>query len=160
MRWGLVPSWSKDSKIGYRTINARSETAATKPAFRSAYRKRRCLVPASWFYEWRKEGKEKTPFRIQRTDGAPLVMAGLFESWRGSATEAPRTTFTILTTAANEDMEGLHDRMPCLLNREDHDRWLDVEHDGFAGPSFENDTHLGGEPCTTRRRGKRSGHVL
>lgn len=129
MRWGLVPSWSKDSKIGYHTINARSETAATKPAFRSAYRKRRCLVPASWFYEWRKEGKEKTPFRIQRADGAPLVMAGLFESWRGSATEAPRTTFTILTTTANEDMEGLHDRMPCLLGREDHDRWLDVEHD-------------------------------
>ena len=85
-------------------------------------------MPASWFYEWRKEGKEKTPFRSSGSDGA-AGDGGLFESWRGSGTEAPRTTFTILTTAANEDMEGLHDRMPCLLDREDHDRWLDVEHD-------------------------------
>lgn len=129
MRWGLIPSWSKDSKIAYRTINARSETAATKPSFRAAYKKRRCLVPATWFYEWRKEGKEKTPFRIQRADGEPLVMAGLFEHWKGSATEPQRTTFTVLTTSANEDMEGLHDRMPCLIERGDHQRWLDVEHD-------------------------------
>lgn len=127
MRWGLVPSWAKDSKIGYRTINARAETAATKPAFRSAFKRRRCLVPASWFYEWRTEGKDKTPFRIQRADGAPLAMAGLFEHWRGTADEAPRTTFTILTTSANGDMEGLHDRMPCIVEEDDFDRWLDVE---------------------------------
>ncbi len=133
MRWGLVPSWAKDSKIAYRTINARSETAASKPAFRAAFKRRRCLVPASWFYEWRSEGKEKVPFRIRRTDGAPLVFAGLYEEWGGGAHEPPRTTFTILTTSANEDVEELHDRMPCLIEPDDFGRWLDHEvEDGAA----------------------------
>ena len=75
MRWGLIPSWSKDPKIAYRTINARSETAASKPSFRSAYKRRRCLIPASWFYEWKREGKDKIPFRIRRADGQPLAFA-------------------------------------------------------------------------------------
>ena len=81
MRWGLIPSWSKDSKIAYKTINARSETAAEKPSFRSAYKRRRCLVPASWFYEWKREGKDKIPFRIRRVDGDPLAFAGLWEDF-------------------------------------------------------------------------------
>ena len=124
MAWGLIPSWSKDAKIAYRTINARSETAAVKPSFRAAFKRRRCLVPASWFYEWKRDGKEKIPFRIRRTDGELLAMAGLWESWKGNATEAPRTTFTILTTDASVDLEGLHDRMPCLVEPDDFDRWL------------------------------------
>lgn len=124
MAWGLIPSWSKDAKIAYRTINARSETAAIKPSFRAAFKRRRCLVPASWFYEWKRDGKEKIPFRIRRTDGDLLAMAGLWESWKGSATEAPRTTFTILTTDASPDLAGLHDRMPCLVEPDDFDRWL------------------------------------
>ena len=127
MRWGLIPSWSKDSKIAYKTINARSETAAIKPSFRSAFKRRRCLVPASWFYEWKREGKEKIPFRIQRADGAPLAFAGLWEPWKGSGSEAPRTTFTILTTEASEDLAGLHDRMPCMIEQGDFDRWLTPE---------------------------------
>ncbi|MEL6906064.1 MAG: SOS response-associated peptidase [Planctomycetota bacterium] len=127
MRWGLVPSWSKDAKIAGRTINARSETAAEKPSFRAAFKRRRALVPASWFYEWQRDGKAKIPFRIQRADGTPLALAGLFEHWKGSSSEAPRTTFTILTTSANEDLAGLHDRMPCIVEPDDFDRWLDPE---------------------------------
>jgi len=127
MRWGLVPSWSKDSKIAYRTINARSETAAEKPSFRAAFKKRRALVPASWFYEWKREGSEKIPHRIRRVDGDPLVFAGLFEHWKGNAKESPRTTFTILTTAASEDLGDLHDRMPCIVEPDDFDRWLRPE---------------------------------
>ncbi|MEM8712769.1 MAG: SOS response-associated peptidase [Planctomycetota bacterium] len=127
MRWGLVPSWSKDPKIAYRTINARSETAAAKPSFRSAFKRRRCLIPASWFYEWKREGKDKIPFRIRRRDERPLVFAGLWEHWKGTNEDPPRTTFTILTTDANDDLEGLHDRMPCLLEEEDFDRWLTTQ---------------------------------
>ena len=127
MRWGLVPSWAKDSKIGYRTINARSETAAEKPSFRAAFKKRRCLVPASWFYEWRREGAQKVPYRIRRHDDRPLAFAGLWEHWKGSATEDPRTTFTILTTSSNEDVAALHDRMPCLVEPDDFERWLTPE---------------------------------
>lgn len=127
MRWGLVPSWSKDSKIAYKTINARSETAATKPSFRSAFKRRRCLVPASWFYEWRREGKDKIPFRIQRVDGDPLAFAGLWEHWKGAGTEPARTTFTILTTSSNDDLADLHDRMPCIVEKENFDRWLTPE---------------------------------
>ncbi|QDV04922.1 Putative SOS response-associated peptidase YedK [Planctomycetes bacterium Poly30] len=127
MRWGLVPSWSKDSKIAYKTINARSETAAVKPSFRSAFKRRRCLVPASWFYEWKRDGKEKIPYRIRRVDGDPLAFAGLWEEWNGSGTEAARTTFTILTTSASDDLADLHDRMPCIVERPDFDRWLTPE---------------------------------
>lgn len=132
MRWGLVPSWAKDAKIAYKTINARSETAATKPAFRSAFKRRRCLVPASWFYEWQRDGKEKIPFRIKRRDGAPLALAGLYEQWSGTETEPPRTTFTVLTTPANEDIGDLHDRMPCIIEAPDHDRWLEAALDDVA----------------------------
>ncbi len=127
MRWGLVPSWARDSKIAHRTINARSETAAEKPSFRSAFKRRRCLVPASWFYEWQREAGTKVPYRIQRADRRPLAFAGLWERWKGSATEPPRTSFTILTTDANEDVAPLHDRMPCLIEPEDFDRWLTPE---------------------------------
>ncbi|MEM9382566.1 MAG: SOS response-associated peptidase, partial [Planctomycetota bacterium] len=129
MRWGLVPSWAKDSKIGYRTINARSETAAEKPSFRAAFKRRRCLVPASWFYEWKRDGDEKVPFRIRRADERPLAFAGLWEHWKGSSSEPARTSFTILTTAANQDIGDLHDRMPCLVEPDDFDRWLTPEVD-------------------------------
>ncbi|MEM1449524.1 MAG: SOS response-associated peptidase [Planctomycetota bacterium] len=127
MRWGLVPSWAKDSKIGYRTINARSETAAEKPSFRAALKRRRCLVPASWFYEWKRDGDQKIPFRIRRTDERPLAFAGLWEHWKGSQNEPARTSFTILTTAANDDIGELHDRMPCLIEPDDFERWLTPE---------------------------------
>ena len=129
MRWGLVPSWAKDSKIAHRTINARSETAAEKPSFRSAFKRRRCLVPASWFYEWQREAGAKVPYRIQRADHRPLAFAGLWERWTGSAAEPPRVSFTVLTTDANDDVAPLHDRMPCLIAPDDFDRWLTPEVD-------------------------------
>jgi len=136
MRWGLVPSWAKDVSIGQRMINARSETAAEKPAFRHAMMRRRCLVPADGFYEWRKLGPTtrgprggtrqppKQPHYIQMADEQPFAMAGLFEHWQdGHGNELE--SCTILTTAANEMMATLHDRMPVILPAERYDAWLD-----------------------------------
>jgi len=128
LRWGLVPAWAKDASFGARTINARSETAAEKPSFRSAWKQRRCIVPASWFYEWRSDGgKLKTPLRIERRDGEALTFAGLWESWKGNSEASGFESFTILTTAANGAIAPLHDRMPVILcDREARERWLDL----------------------------------
>lgn len=123
LRWGLVPSWAKDASGAGRLINARSETAAEKPSFRSAMRHRRCLVPADGFYEWRAEGGVKQPYRIVRPDGAPFAFAGLWERW-GKGDE-PLETFTILTTAANATLAPLHERMPVILDPADYALWLD-----------------------------------
>jgi putative SOS response-associated peptidase YedK len=123
MRWGLVPRWAKDASIGNRLINARSETAAEKPSFRDALRKRRCLVPADGFYEWSGEGKERFPLLVRRRDGTPLGMAGLWESWTSPEGEI-LDTFTLLTTSPNELMVRFHDRMPVILGPESWDRWL------------------------------------
>jgi len=125
----LVPFWSKDLKIGARMINARSETVATKPAFRSAFKRKRCLVIADGFFEWKKEGKTKQPFYISRNDSQPFTMAGLWESWTDKTDEnaVPIETCTILTTSANQIMEPLHDRMPVILEQEQYDFWLDSE---------------------------------
>ncbi len=129
MRWGLIPSWAKEAKIGYRMINARAETVAEKPAFRSAFRHRRCLVPADGFYEWRRLGTSKQPYRITRADGAPFAFAGLWERWR-APDGATVDSFTIITTAANELLRPIHDRMPVILDPADHGPWLDT--DGVA----------------------------
>lgn len=124
MRWGLVPFWAKDAKIGYSTINARAEEAAAKPAFREALRKRRCLVPADAFYEWeRSDPKDRHPFAIALKSGEPYALAGLWESWRPKEGE-PLQTFTVLTTDANEVVEPIHNRMPVILEPKDYDRWL------------------------------------
>jgi putative SOS response-associated peptidase YedK len=132
MRWGLIPSWAKDPSIGSRMINARSESAAEKPAFRQAFRLRRCVVPASGFYEWRKLGAKKQPYFIARADGQPLSLAGLWEMWTDHASGKEVKTFTILTTNANDMLRPLHDRMPVVLEPEECDRWLDPE-EGDAG---------------------------
>jgi putative SOS response-associated peptidase YedK len=125
LRWGLVPFWAKDTKIGYSTINARAEEAASKPAFRDAMRKRRCLVPADAFYEWaRSESKTKQPYAIALRSGEPYAFAGLWEQWRPKDGE-PLETFTILTTDPNEILEPIHNRMPIILEPKDYDRWLD-----------------------------------
>ena len=114
----LVPAWAKDVEIGYRMINARAETVAEKPAYRSAYRRRRCLVPADGFFEWKKVDQaeapkpSKAPFWIHREDRKPFAMAGLWESWRPGEDATPLDTCTLITTAANEMMRPLHDRMP------------------------------------------------
>ena len=124
MRWGLVPSWAKDIKIGARMINAVSETAAAKPAFRSAFRRRRCLVLADGFFEWRREGKQRLPMYFTRKSGEPMAFAGLWETWHSLGGELVRSC-SILTTAANELMEPIHHRMPVILSAETEPLWLD-----------------------------------
>jgi len=124
LRWGLIPAWAKDRSIGSRLINARAESAAVKPAFRSAFRHRRCLIVADGFYEWRQDGKRKLPYRFTMRDHRPFAFAGLWESWTDPQGQ-PETTCTILTTAANELVVDFHDRMPVILNRHDHDQWID-----------------------------------
>ncbi|GAB4424866.1 MAG: SOS response-associated peptidase [Chloroflexi bacterium OHK40] len=123
-RWGLVPPWATDPSIGARMINARSETAAEKPAFRGAMRQRRCLIPASGFYEWQAQPGGKQPFYIGLADGQPFALAGLWEHWRSPEGQW-LLTCTILTTTANELVQPLHDRMPVIVPPKQYDHWLD-----------------------------------
>lgn len=123
-RWGLVPHWAAEAKIAARTFNARAETVAVMPAFRDAFRRRRCLVPVDSFYEWRREEGVRQPYRIVRPDGAPLVLAGLWAGWRDPEGEI-RRTFTIVTTRASARIAELHDRMPVILPPAAWETWLD-----------------------------------
>lgn len=136
LRWGLVPYWAEDPSIGNRMINARSESVADKPAYRSSFRKQRCLVPTDGFYEWKKEGKLKQPYHIRRKDRLPFAFAGLWSRWRpkggGVGDIQPLETFTILTTDANELIRPLHDRMPVIIGPESFDLWLDPRVDDRA----------------------------
>ena len=126
MRWGLVPFWAKDSKIGYSTINAKSETVTTSPAFREAMKRRRCLVPAEWFYEWQKiDAKTKQPYAIGLRDGALFAFAGLWETWKDKTKDQVLETYTILTTDPNGLLEPIHNRMPVILTPKDYQRWLE-----------------------------------
>lgn len=125
VRWGLIPGWVKDPGSFTLLLNARSETAAEKPAFRAAMRHRRCLVPASGFYEWRRVGTTKQPFFIRPRDGGVVAFAGIWEGWMG-ADGSEIDTAAILTTGANRLMAGIHDRMPVILPEGDWDRWLDT----------------------------------
>jgi putative SOS response-associated peptidase YedK len=124
LRWGLIPPWSKDPSIGSRMINARAETAAEKPAFRGAFRHRRCLIPADGFYEWAKEGSRKQPFFIQVTGDRPFALAGLWETWQPAGGE-PVESCTILTTDANALLRSIHERMPVIIGPADYALWLD-----------------------------------
>jgi putative SOS response-associated peptidase YedK len=123
LRWGLIPHWADDPGIGNRMINARGETLAEKPAFRDAFARRRCLVPADGFYEWKRQGKHKTPFWIHSATGKPLAFAGLWARWKAPDGQWLRS-FTIVTGPPNRLVEPLHDRMPVIVQPEDHDRWL------------------------------------
>lgn len=124
LRWGLVPGWTKDPSIGTRLINARSETVAEKPAFREALRRRRCLIPVSGFYEWKREGTRKQPFYFRMKNEQPFAFAGLWEHWEGQDNEAIESC-TILTTEANEVLAPVHDRMPVIVAPENYELWLD-----------------------------------
>jgi putative SOS response-associated peptidase YedK len=126
LRWGLIPSWAKDASVGGKMINARSETVAEKPSFRSAFRQRRCLVPADGFYEWRREGEIKQPYRIGMKDGHAFAFAGLWESWRESEDGEAVESFTILTCEANRKLRPIHPRMPVILTPESYETWLDT----------------------------------
>jgi putative SOS response-associated peptidase YedK len=128
-RWGLIPSWATDASIGFKTINARAETVADKPAFRDAFVSRRCLLPADGFFEWRRSGKEKQPFHFGMQDDSLFAFAGLWERWNdptGSVIES----CSILTTTPNSLLADVHDRMPVILRPENYDLWLD--------PGFKN----------------------
>ena len=126
--WGLIPSWAKDVSIGNRMINARAESAATKPGYRGAMKYRRCLVPADGFYEWKKgaRARDKQPYFIHRTDNEPMGLAGLWEHWQGAGGEEIESC-TILTTQPNELTGSLHDRMPVIIDPADYDRWLSTK---------------------------------
>ena len=149
LRWGLIPRWAKDPNIGHKLINARAETAAVKPSFRSAYSRRRCLVPVDGFYEWRHEGEVRQPWLIAPCDGGIVAVAGLWERWRvpeeavlrGSLSERRAgdvvETFTILTTEANATMQALHHRMPVILAHEAGKQWLAGD-DVALGPAPED----------------------
>lgn len=125
-RWGLVPFWAKDPKIGYKMINARKETLLEKPAFREAVKTRRCLIPIDGFYEWQKSGKQKTPFRIVPTNTKVVSLAGLCETWKQPDGETLHT-FTIITHEANDKIAPIHDRMPAMLLPDIEEQWLDSE---------------------------------
>lgn len=133
LRWGLVPAWSQDAKRAAQAINARSETVREKPMFRAAFKKRRCLIPATGYYEWKKLSlKDKQPYSIQFADGRPMLFYGLWESWpgpKGAPLPEPLETFTIITTDGAPSISSIHDRMPCLtdVHAEHLDAWLDPE---------------------------------
>ena len=125
MRWGLVPFWSKDGKASFSTINGKSETIATSPAFREAWKTRRCLVPADFFYEWQKlDEKTKQPYAIAMKGDDMFAFAGLWEKWKDKATGQVLRTYTILTTDPNELMEPIHNRMPVIIQPKDYERWM------------------------------------
>ena len=123
LRWGLIPSWAKDPKIGVQCINARAETISEKPSFREAFQKRRCLVPADGFWEWETIGKNKIPWKFTRPDGEEFCMAGLWESWMDEG--KPLETFTIITTSPNGLVSPVHNRMPVILSPNEAEIWLE-----------------------------------
>jgi putative SOS response-associated peptidase YedK len=125
LRWGLVPEWSRDEGIGVSLINARAETLTDKPAFREAFRRRRCLIVADGFYEWRALGRSKHPWRFVREDGGLLLFGGLWETWSPPGHGAPLESFTVITTTPNRVVAPVHDRMPACLDRDAAALWLD-----------------------------------
>jgi putative SOS response-associated peptidase YedK len=124
LRWGLIPSWSKDPAIGNRLINARAETAREKPSFRNAFRRHRCLIPANGFYEWQRRERGKQPYFVRMRDGRLFAFAGLWDRWENPGKDVIETC-TILTTTANAILAPIHDRMPVILPAGEYDRWLD-----------------------------------
>jgi putative SOS response-associated peptidase YedK len=126
LRWGLIPAWSKGPDNRYSMINARAETVDSKPAYRNAFKRRRCLIPSEGFYEWKAEAGGKTPFLIRRRDGEPFAMAGLWERWQDPEGEAIESC-TVLVTDANALVSAIHDRMPVVLDPVDYAAWLDPE---------------------------------
>lgn len=126
LRWGLIPHWAKEEKIGYRMINARAETVAEKPSFRTAFRRRRCLVPATGFYEWQAVAGGKQPYNIRMEDGSLFAFAGLWEQWRSGDSRLVESC-TVIVTDANELIRPVHDRMPVILDPANYATWLNPD---------------------------------
>lgn len=126
LRWGLIPFWAKDMKVGYKMINARSETLLEKGAFKNAVHKRRCLVPMDGYYEWKRDGRNKTPYRIFVKDQDLFCAAGLWENWKGPDGTMIKS-YTIITQSPSEIIAHIHDRMPAILREDQFDAWLDVD---------------------------------
>ena len=125
MRWGLVPFWAKDTKIGFNTINAKAETVPSSPTFREAWKRRRCLIPAEWFYEWQKlDEKHKQPYAISMKDDSMFAFGGLWEKWKDKASGEELQSYTVITTDPNELLEPIHNRMPVIVARKDYERWM------------------------------------
>jgi putative SOS response-associated peptidase YedK len=124
-RWGLIPHWAENAKVGSRMFNARAETLTTSPAFRDAFVRKRCLVPVDGFYEWKREGTVRQPFLIGRADGLPLTLAGLWSGWRDPVADRVVRTFTIITSGPNDQMVDIHNRMPVVVPEELWPMWLD-----------------------------------
>ena len=124
MKWGLVPFWAKDPSIGSQMINARAETVREKPAFRQAIKYRRCIIPSSGFYEWQRTENRKQPYFIYMADNSPMYLAGIWEQWKRPGEEGFLETFSILTTAANDKVAPIHDRMPVILQPDTYNLWL------------------------------------
>ena len=146
MRWGLIPPWSKDVKIGFKMINARAETILEKPSFKKPFMSKRCLVPFNCFYEWKQEGKEKTPNLFHDTEHKYLAFAGLYEVAHDADGKEIKS-FTIITTKANKSMGGIHERMPVILSPEEESIWLDHDTqtedllkllDGYTSQTFKH----------------------
>jgi len=129
LRWGLIPSWAKDTAIGAKLINARGETVAEKPAFRAAFKRRRCLVPMKGYYEWQKSASGKVPHFIHLANAGIFGVAGLYEYWPGEGGAGPIESYTLITTPANAMMTRIHDRMPVILADKDHAAWLDPKNE-------------------------------
>lgn len=127
--WGLIPFWAKDKKLGVRMINARAETVAEKPAFRTAFRKRRCLVPVNGYYEWKKTASGKQPMLLRMKNEAPFALAGLWETWRNPVTGEDLLSCTIITTMASTSLMPIHVRMPIILYPGDYGQWLNLSSD-------------------------------
>lgn len=125
LRWGLIPPWARDAGIGARLINARAETVAEKPAFRDAFQKRRCLIPADGFFEWKRQDGHREPWYIRRRDTQPMAFAGLWEQWTDRTSGERIASCTIITTPANATLAPIHDRMPVIVEREDYEGWLE-----------------------------------
>ncbi|NIP85565.1 MAG: hypothetical protein GTO03_08370, partial [Planctomycetales bacterium] len=155
VRWGLIPRWATDPRLGNRMINARSETVDSKPAFRQAFRKRRCLVVTDGYYEWQATGGPKQPYYFHRADHRPFAFAGLWEAWSGGPAGGDSVeSATIITTTANELSRKIHDRMPVILPQANYDTWLDCDQEdlpavqALLGPVAED--FLVADPVSTQ----------
>jgi putative SOS response-associated peptidase YedK len=143
MKWGLIPSWSKDASIGYKMINARAETITEKPSFRSSFKKRRCLILADGFYEWKNDGREKVPVYVKHKNGEPFTLAGVYDFWKSPEGKVIGTC-SIITTESNHIFSSIHNRMPVVIRKKDHRMWLDFAQDEqlilpFLKPFDENE---------------------